>query len=348
MTKVSVVVPIYKVELYLRKCIESLLAQTLKDVELVLVDDGSPDRSGDIAESYAQRDPRVKVVHRENGGLGPARNTGIEAATGEYIGFVDSDDWVDADMYERLYRAAANDDADVCYSGLQLVRDSGRRKRVPISFSGSAFKEGEIHTFSLNFYGAAAKKGSVRIHASVCPAIYKRTLLMENNIRFRNVRSEDHFFNIEVCRASSMVVCVEGTPYCYRKQGQSSITNAFNPNSIEQFNNFFIALLDEAYGESEAYCEECIIRAQRSIIDYSIELIEKITESVTDHRSSIEYLKTVMALQSVKTSVLSYPANCMGFISRRYLVLLRRRDADSLLKWSNLVVAVKKLVRIVL
>ena len=90
--KVSVVIPMYNVEKYLDTCVQSVRKQTLQDIEIILVDDGSPDRCGEMAEEYAKQDSRVKVVHRKNGGLGPARNSGMEIATGEYIGFVDSDD----------------------------------------------------------------------------------------------------------------------------------------------------------------------------------------------------------------------------------------------------------------
>ena len=104
--KVSIVVPMYGVEPFLNKCVDSLLAQSLHDIEIILVDDGSPDRCGEIAEEYAIKDNRVKVIHQKNSGLGPARNTGMAAATGEYIGFVDSVDWANNCMFERLYNAA--------------------------------------------------------------------------------------------------------------------------------------------------------------------------------------------------------------------------------------------------
>ena len=93
--KISIIVPVYKVEKYLHKCIDSILAQTFKDFELILVDDGSPDNCGKICDEYAKRDNRIVVVHKENGGQASARNRGINIARGDYIGFVDSDDWID-------------------------------------------------------------------------------------------------------------------------------------------------------------------------------------------------------------------------------------------------------------
>ncbi len=102
--KISIIVPIYKVERYLHECLDSILAQTFSDWECILVDDGSPDGCPKICDEYAARDPRFRVIHRKNGGLSAARNSGLREARGEYIGFVDSDDWIAPQMFERLYR----------------------------------------------------------------------------------------------------------------------------------------------------------------------------------------------------------------------------------------------------
>ena len=103
MSQISIIVPIYNVEKYLDRCIQSLLHQTLKDIEIILVDDGSPDRCSQMCDEYAKIDSRIKVIHKKNAGLGYARNSGIEIASGEYIAFVDSDDYVDVKTYESYY-----------------------------------------------------------------------------------------------------------------------------------------------------------------------------------------------------------------------------------------------------
>lgn len=102
----SIIVPVYKVESYLPRCVDSILAQTVSDLELILVDDGSPDRCGAICDEYAARDSRVRVIHKENGGLSSARNAGIDIARGQWLGFVDSDDWITPDCYEKLLSCA--------------------------------------------------------------------------------------------------------------------------------------------------------------------------------------------------------------------------------------------------
>ena len=125
--KISVIVPVYKVEKYLPECIESVLAQTFTDFELILVDDGSPDNSGAICDAYAARDPRIRVFHKENGGVSSARNLGLDHARGEWIAFVDSDDWLSPEYLNRLIRGT---DAAVCISavGFTQVHETTRER----------------------------------------------------------------------------------------------------------------------------------------------------------------------------------------------------------------------------
>lgn len=111
--KISVIVPVYNVEAYLPKCLDSICAQTYRALEIILVDDGSPDASGKICDEYAQRDPRIRVIHQENGGVSSARNAGLAAATGEWLGWVDSDDWIEPDMFGCMLRKAIENRADI-------------------------------------------------------------------------------------------------------------------------------------------------------------------------------------------------------------------------------------------
>ena len=112
MPKISIIVPIYNVEKYLDRCVRSLCNQTLQDIEIILVDDQSPDDCPRMCDEYAKQDSRIIVIHKKNGGLGYARNSGMKVATGEYVAFVDSDDYVDLDMFESMYNSAKKYDAD--------------------------------------------------------------------------------------------------------------------------------------------------------------------------------------------------------------------------------------------
>ena len=118
---ISVIVPVYKVEPYLDKCISSIVNQTYKNLEIILVDDGSPDNCPAMCEAWAEKDSRIRVIHKTNGGLSDARNAGMTVATGELMAFVDSDDWIAPDMYEHLYRRLAEDNSDIAACGVQMV-----------------------------------------------------------------------------------------------------------------------------------------------------------------------------------------------------------------------------------
>lgn len=126
MPEISIIVPVYKVEEYLCKCIDSILAQTLTDFELILIDDGSPDGCGAICDAYAAKDSRIVVIHQKNAGVSAARNAGLEIARGAYIGFVDSDDWIEPEMYETMLRKAKETQADVVVCGIQYAETDGR------------------------------------------------------------------------------------------------------------------------------------------------------------------------------------------------------------------------------
>lgn len=116
---ISVIVPIYRVEEYLPRCIDSLLAQTYQNIQIILVDDGSPDACGRICDEYASTDKRIQVIHKENGGLSDARNAGLSASKGDYIAFVDSDDWVASEYLERMQQSLCKHDADICECSVQ-------------------------------------------------------------------------------------------------------------------------------------------------------------------------------------------------------------------------------------
>lgn len=123
--KVNIIVPVYNVEKYLVRCMESLLNQTLKEIEIILVDDGSPDNCPQMCDEYARRDSRVKVIHKSNAGLGYARNSGLDVAVGEYIAFVDSDDYVDTSMYATLWNEARASNADVVFCNFKVEQRNG-------------------------------------------------------------------------------------------------------------------------------------------------------------------------------------------------------------------------------
>lgn len=192
---ISIIVPIYNVEKYLVKCIESIINQTLSNIEIILVDDGSTDNCGIIIDGYAKKDSRIKVIYKNNGGQSSARNMGLDIARGKYIGFVDSDDWIDNDMYENLYKSIIESNADICVCGRQACLENGEVTNKNcidnelIDFGKKSLKEYIVDRL---FY-----KHTV----VVWNKLYKKEIIDNNSIRFEDVSyigSEDTLFNYQI------------------------------------------------------------------------------------------------------------------------------------------------------
>lgn len=201
--KISVIVPVYRAEAYLRRCVDSLLQQEQAAPEIILVDDGSPDASGMICDSYAAEYPeRVRVLHIENGGQGRARNKGMELARGEYLGFVDSDDWVEPSMYRKLLETAEREHADVVVCGIRALRGDGSEELLPV------WKEG-------NPMAAAG---------SACNKLFRRTAV--GDVRFpEGLWYEDFSFSAKLLMRSKKTVYLPEALYDYRKGQVSTMNN---------------------------------------------------------------------------------------------------------------------------
>lgn len=152
--KISVVVPVYNVERYIERCIKSLQNQTYKNMEIILVEDGTPDKSGEICDKFANDDNRIKVVHKVNGGLSSARNAGLDVSTGDYIGFVDSDDWVEPTMYESLVTFLEENECDLVECAVNLYTKNVLKKyesQCPLFYSGEEALEIHLNTKQFNY-----------------------------------------------------------------------------------------------------------------------------------------------------------------------------------------------------
>lgn len=230
---VSVVVPVYNVERYVKKCLTSIVTQTYKNLEILVVNDGSPDNSEDIILGFAKNDNRIKYIKRENGGLGAARNTGIEAATGEYICFVDSDDWVSEVYIETLLKHAEFDDADIVVCNMAYVYSDGRMKpRTPFIKAKEVI--GGIDGLKEEFLG-----NKYKFHAP--NKMFKSELINGNRIRFPEGKLyEDVFTTYKAFIFAKKVSLVPETLYFYLQSRQGSImTNTIKP---ERFSHMYEAL----------------------------------------------------------------------------------------------------------
>ena len=240
--KVSIVVPVYNTEKYLIRCMDSITKQTLKDIEIIIIDDGSKEECAVLCDKISKTDSRIKVVHKENGGLGFARNTGVEAATGEYIGFVDSDDYIEQIMYETLYNTAKKYNADLCLSGICFVggnmfSESGTDSRKVYFEEETVFKKEDVKNLLLGVVGALPHEpDDSRYGVSVCKNIFKTSVLREKEIRFmseREILSEDTLFMVDYIKSSECAVGVPGAYYCYCRN-EDSLSKAYKKDRFEK------------------------------------------------------------------------------------------------------------------
>ena len=202
--KISVIVPVYNVEKYLNKCINSILNSSYKKLEIILVDDGSTDHSGELCDNWAIKDYRIVVLHKKNGGLSSARNAGLEVATGEYISFIDSDDYIEKNMFEIMLKKGLKEDADIIQCGVYRVDESGKLSTTIRVVDGSSKGENLLEDFFV----------SQKIPVMVCNKLFRRSLISGNRfIEGRN--NEDNMFMVDVLLNAKIMVSVSEQLYYY-------------------------------------------------------------------------------------------------------------------------------------
>ena len=240
---ITVVVPIYKVEAYLDECVQSILNQTYCNLEIILVDDGSPDRCGKMCDEYDEKDVRVKVIHQKNKGLSGARNSAVDIATGEYITFVDSDDYLKEDMIEVLYNEILQYDAEMVAVAFEIFFEDGTRSTNP--HSGEVFmytKEEALDCFLFNDY----------LTPCVCGKLYKRSLWKE--IRCPEGKLfEDQFTTYKLIDQCKKVVYDTTPRYYYRKRMGSIGHSSFSKRTYDLYD----AIHEEYDYISQKYPKEC-------------------------------------------------------------------------------------------
>lgn len=260
---VSVIVPVYNVEKYLPQCVNSILEQTYRDIEVILVDDGSQDSSPQICDEYALQDRRVKIVHQKNGGLSDARNAGVAVAIGEYVIFMDSDDyWYNSEVLASLIKIFENSDDDIDF----------------INFNCQYFYQRDNLLKPWPNYPVTVVKGNTKkeiilalirhgiFPMSACMKLIKRKFLEENNIRFvEDITSEDIPWFLELLLKSNNCRFVNEFAYIYRKQVDGTISSSF---SEKKFNDLFLIVSQETKKIQMSYSDVDLKGALLSFMAY--------------------------------------------------------------------------------
>lgn len=235
--KLSIIVPIYKVEKYLRRCIDSILAQTMREIEIILIDDGSPDGSGQICDEYAENYEFIHVIHQENAGVSSARNAGIAIAQGEYIGFVDPDDYILPEMMERLCDAITENTADIAGCGFYSIHQKEDRHSIcPASLpTGCYDREVLVRQVASHIFGDETVLYPKKTQGYIWLYLYKRSIIAENNITFysqREYNHEDELFLLDFFCYADKICFIDEPFYCYCVY-DNSLNHGYWPNLWE-------------------------------------------------------------------------------------------------------------------
>ena len=326
MCKISVITPVYKVEKYLHKCIDSILNQTFEDFELFIVDDGSPDECGKIADEYALNDSRVKVIHKENGGAPSARNAGIVQATGEYFYFPDSDDWIEPSYLQDLYDLAVKTDAQLVISGYTMEyfeNNANQTYSVSVperNYSNQMLVRTNLHKYFDNMMMAVPWN-----------KLYKADYIKNNNIVFPNLKWDDLHFNMDVIMDIERVAISTSSGYHFFRSRQGSETTTVFDGMLykkrkEQFEHILKVynhwnvqdkdILSVIYGYYAARLVQCV---QEISISNSADKRNKIKEILDDKLS-------YRAIQNgnINSSLLSIAATPMRLKNVTLCILVGR------------------------
>lgn len=242
---VSAIVPVYNAEKWLERCVKSIVNQTLNNIEIILIDDGSCDGSGDLCESFATNDTRIRVIHNNNGGPSKARNAGMRVAVGEYIAFVDADDEIKSNMYEMMFKRA-HENGDVCDIVMCNICNSNRMEETIINLQLNDVynTNAEIVEEIIKFFYNGKASGL----ASPCNKLYRREFLRYYSIEFDEgrIRAEDYFFNFYAFKYANLVRTMAEPYYIYHQDNSNSIMHSYRENQYYEWKRDNKELLEQA------------------------------------------------------------------------------------------------------
>lgn len=297
---ISIIVPVYNVEKYLNRCIDSIVSQTYRTLEIILVDDGSADNSGSICDEYAGKDVRIKVVHKNNGGLGFARNSGLDVATGKYVTFIDGDDYIGKTHIEEMYVLIQNTKTDTCMGGHTKVYTN---KEVPHKnvCAGKVYKN-DVKAEILPRMCGANPKGEDYIEMSVCMVLLSNEIIKEHHLRFVSEReyvSEDLVFDFEYYPLSKGV-CVSQQVDYYYCDNEGSLTTKYRPDRFESQIKLYEMLCKKAKNLGiEKQCTERLQNTVLAIARYSVKLEYKF-EKQNGKQTAKENVKKICENKTLK------------------------------------------------
>ena len=315
MNKISIVVPVYNVkESYLTKCLESIIHQTMKEIEIILVDDGSSNDSLKICNKFAEKDKRIIIIQQKNQGVSVARNNGIKISNSEYIMFVDSDDWLEKDACERLYKYK-DENVDVII-GRNYVYREDKNEREEAFFRGGKINEIKNKYEIYNILLTDRKSNKYIYLATPWAKLYRSSLLKENNTCFeKNIKiGEDMLFNLDAVVLAKKIFIADELIYNYRKH---------NNNTENRLKSEFKENLENTYDKLEEKCKKNKLNLVREINYYKIRGLNSIMDYCKDINTSIKEIKKITNEAVYKDAIRNIETNMLSK-KRKLLVLFAR------------------------
>ena len=294
---VTVVVPIYNVEKYLDRCIFSIINQTYQDLEIILVDDGSPDNCPQICDDYARKDSRIKVIHKKNAGLGMARNTGIDHATGEYICFFDSDDYVELDTIATCVATATEHNADVVLFGHDRVTNEGKQISTQIPCPPKCLFTNEEITrvlLPMSLSGNQKRNEDWKTPLSACNKLYSLEMIRKSGWRFvseRDIISEDFYSLTELHGYLQRVYILDRVFYHYTVNN-ASLSCSYKPDRFERTRVFYNAMV--SLGNEMGLNDVLEQPIKELTFGFTIGAMKHIVSSGLQHRQKYRELKKII------------------------------------------------------
>ncbi len=328
---VSIIVPVYNVEKYLKKCVDSLLNQTYKNIEIILVDDGSKDHSGIICDKYKENHKNIKVIHKENEGLGFARNSGLELIEGQFVIFVDSDDWVSQQLIQHMYDAMAENQVDLCKSGFQHVKHDGEIISI-VQYKNELYKGSNAAKELLPRMIGASPDIHDSLEMCVCAVLYNARIIKEHNIRFPSERvliCEDLVFNIDYIQYANGACSIDTVDYNYR-MNDTSLTRKYRPDRFEACIYFYNEMRKKL--ETLGYGIDTILRLDRMFFILVRMCISQEAKNVSGYekQKSVENIGRICKNDTVINVIAEYPKKRLGIKQKLFLRLIQHK-MDSLL-----------------
>lgn len=328
---ISVVLPIYNVEKYLNRCVKSVINQSYKNLEIILVDDGSPDNCPVLCDEWTKKDNRIKVVHKKNAGLGYARNTGIENATGEYICFFDSDDYIALDTIEKAYNLATQEKSDMVVFGFCNVKANGATGKAVIphtektTFSGKEVQD----VFLADLIGPDVKNGKqTDLWMSAWACLYSLEMIQKASWRFvseREIISEDIYSLLGLYKYVNRVSVLSEALYFYCENA-GSLTHTYKKDRYNKIKNFYEACYQLA--EKNNYSDNVKDRLSYPYLSNTIAAMKMIVGSDQPKKEQLKQLETVINDEMLQEVINKTPLMKEKMLRKLLLETIKRRRKE--------------------